>query len=98
MKQSEYFPKRKITTYPEMNEEIKNLLRMSDEPLDLYTAVRLEELETQLRKAIEDLDRACGMIPTSARCKFCRHGGNCSPQKQGACQDLSEWEWRGEEE
>lgn len=37
-----------IKTYPEMNETIKDLLRRSEEPMDLYIVARLEELEKQL--------------------------------------------------
>lgn len=41
-------PGREITTYPEMNETIKDLLRWSDEPMHLYIVTRIEELEAQL--------------------------------------------------
>ncbi len=37
----------KIHTYPEMNETIKDLLCISGEPMNMYAAVRLEELEAQ---------------------------------------------------
>lgn len=37
-----------IKTYPEMNEIIKNLLRLSDEPMNLYILARIEELEKQV--------------------------------------------------
>ncbi len=45
----------KIHTYPKMNETIKDLLRGSDEPMDLYVVARLEELETQLATVQECL-------------------------------------------
>lgn len=34
--------------YQEMNEKIVGLLRMSDEPMYLYAAARIEQLETEL--------------------------------------------------
>lgn len=36
-----------IKTYPEMNETIKDLLRRSEEPMNLYILARIEELERQ---------------------------------------------------
>ncbi len=48
-----FFYKLDIKTYPKMNETIKDLLRRSDEPMDLYVVARLEELEAKL-KAYED--------------------------------------------
>ena len=38
-------------TYPSLNDEIVKLLRMSDNPTQLYAAQRIEELETQLSAA-----------------------------------------------
>lgn len=43
----------KVKTYPEMNAQIKGLLRMSDEPMLLYAASRIEELEERLEKVAE---------------------------------------------
>lgn len=40
-----------IKTYPEMNKTIKDLLRLSDEPMKQYILARIEELEKQ----VEDL-------------------------------------------
>lgn len=37
-----------IKTYPEMNETIKDLLRRSEEPMQLYILARIEELEKQI--------------------------------------------------
>lgn len=37
-----------IKTYPEMNETIKDLLRRSEEPMQLYILARIEELEKQV--------------------------------------------------
>jgi predicted Zn-ribbon and HTH transcriptional regulator len=36
-----------MNTYPEMNEKIVELLRISDEPACLYAAMRIEELEKE---------------------------------------------------
>lgn len=41
---------RKTTTCPEMNARIKQLLRFSEAPMQLYAAQRIEELEDQLEK------------------------------------------------
>lgn len=40
-----------IKTYPEMNETIKDLLRRSEEPMNLYILARIEELERQASRA-----------------------------------------------
>ena len=37
-----------IKTYPEMNETIKDLLRRSEEPMNLYALARIEEMEKQV--------------------------------------------------
>lgn len=37
-----------IKTYPEMNETIKDLLRRSEEPMQLYILARIEGLEKQV--------------------------------------------------
>lgn len=37
-----------IKTYPEMNETIKDLLRRSEEPMQIYILARIEELEKQI--------------------------------------------------
>lgn len=40
-----------MTTYPEMNKVIKDLLRGCEEPMYQYAAQRIEELEMALEKA-----------------------------------------------
>ena len=40
--------KKAMNTYPEMNEKIVGLLRMSDNPVDLYAAQYIEELQKKL--------------------------------------------------
>ncbi len=39
----------KIKTYPQMNETIKDLLRRSEEPMNLYILARIEDLEKQVK-------------------------------------------------
>jgi len=43
-----------ITTYPEMNETVKNLLRMSGDPTSLYVLARIEELEAENKQIVSD--------------------------------------------
>jgi len=43
-----------ITTTPDLNWEIVNLLRMRDDPTSLYAAARIEELEDICKTYIED--------------------------------------------
>jgi len=45
----------KIHTYPEMNQKIKDILRLGDDPMCLYAAERIEELETLLAAAVKDI-------------------------------------------
>ena len=37
-----------MNTYPEMNKQIVGLLRISDNPVDLYAAQYIEELQKQV--------------------------------------------------
>lgn len=39
-----------VTTYPEMNEKIVGILRISDDPMCQYAAQRIEELEQEVAK------------------------------------------------
>lgn len=39
-----------IRTYPEMNEKIVSLLRLSEDPLQLYAAQLIEELLTEKKQ------------------------------------------------
>lgn len=52
-----------IHTYPEMNETIKDLLRRSQEPMNLYILARIEELEKEnadMLEAWKEVCEACG--------------------------------------
>lgn len=43
-----------IQTYPEMNEKIKHLLGLDkDDPIDMYAAARIEELEAEVKRLKE---------------------------------------------
>lgn len=52
-----------VHTYPQMNETIKDLLRRSAEPMNLYILARIEELEkinAEMLEAWRDVCAACG--------------------------------------
>lgn len=47
-----------IQTYPEMNEQIKKLLRLDpNNSVDLYAAARIEELEAEIARLRAEIDR-----------------------------------------
>lgn len=48
-----------IHTYPQMNETIKDLLRRSEEPMQLYILTRIEELEQENAGLLEAWREAC---------------------------------------
>ena len=52
-----------MNTYPEMNKQIVGLLRMSDNPVDLYAAQYIEELQKKLTIA-EDQSGLYDALPT----------------------------------
>lgn len=72
---------RKMQTYPGMNKKLVGLLRLSDDPKDLYIALRIEELES----ALSDLVRAAQDTVASAKNACGLH----NPEYPGlaACQD-----------
>lgn len=47
-----------ITLYPEMNEKIKDMLRIGNNPIDLYAAEYIEWLEREL----EELKSCSGLL------------------------------------
>ena len=52
----------KIKTYPEMNEKIVDILRISDAPDKLYAAQYIEDLHAEnerLKEALSNLFEAC---------------------------------------
>jgi len=48
----------KIETYPEMNKRIVEILRLGYEPMDLYAAARIEELEQRCA----ELEQRCAEL------------------------------------
>ncbi len=61
-----------MKTYPEMNQKIIDLLKMSDNPVSLYAAERIEELEKALQEipigrifcnVCNKYDAYCGCTP-----------------------------------
>lgn len=49
-----------VHTYPEMNRKVVGILRVSDSPVMLYAAQRIEELEKALNDSLETLDEIKG--------------------------------------
>lgn len=41
---------KEITLYPEMNAKIKDILRTGNDPVCLYAAARIEQLEKELER------------------------------------------------
>jgi len=39
-----------VNTYPQMNKDLKDFLRLTEQPMAIYAAARIEELEGQLRE------------------------------------------------
>lgn len=39
-----------INTYPQMNRDLKDFLRLTEQPVAIYAAARIEELEEQLKE------------------------------------------------
>lgn len=60
-----------IKTYPWMNEKITELLRMSEEPRQLYAAQLIEELMAGAQQIV--------------RCGECRHFEPIPDEQQGFC-------------
>ena len=86
-------PPVKIHTYPEMNQKIKDILRLGDDPMCLYAAARIEELETLLAAAVKDIWN----FSTGNTCRSCIHwaAGRCFRPGAKDCAGYSWWKWRG---
>ena len=82
-----------IHTYPEMNQKIKDILRLGDDPMCLYAAARIEELETLLAAAVKDIWN----FSTGNTCRSCIHwvAGRCSRPGSKDCAGYRWWKWRG---
>ena len=56
----------KVETYPEMNTKIVWLLRMIDDnPVCVYAAARIEELEAEREGLLEACEALLNILPTS---------------------------------
>lgn len=58
---------KRVRTYQGMNDKIVSIMRMSDDPPDLYAAQRIEELEAEVKLLKEQPSSHVLVI----RCKVC---------------------------
>ena len=79
-----------IKTYPEMNEKIKGLLRFNNEPIMLYAAARIEELEHERDAAVKDIPHKCWKCAHADELPTCSYAHYKSSHP-----DCLGWEWRG---
>lgn len=73
----------KVNTYHEMNETVKDLLRRSEEPMNLYILARIEELESmnaEMLEAWKGVCEACGFNDTCEANYGCEYAG-CAGHK-----------------
>lgn len=80
-----YVPKapESIHTYPEMNETVKDLLRRSEEPMNLYILARIQELErmnAEMLEAWKGVCEACGFNDTCEANDGCEYAA-CAGHK-----------------
>lgn len=77
-----------MNTYPEMNAKIVSLLRIDDKnPVDLYAAQRIEELELELEQMRKETELSWGMVPTTCTVKECWNHIRVFPDKIGCSSD-----------
>lgn len=50
-----------ITLYPEMNAKIKDILRLGNDPVCLYAAARIEQLEKELEWLEREFEKIAPM-------------------------------------
>lgn len=88
--------------YPEMNEKIKDILKIGGEPYLLYAAEYIEKLEKQLSLAIAELKQAADDNGGCWGCKWLDEvTDECtSPEGRLRCDMKANnmWEWKGLEE
>lgn len=72
-----------IHTYPEMNEKIVGILRISDDPACLYAAQYIEELQKPVEERAKEYLRVKGRCPTCKRSSDVLNDGttNCPIEK-----------------
>lgn len=51
-----------MTTYPDMNRQIIDLLRLNGQPECLYAAARIEELEAELQRRDQERYTTAGQV------------------------------------
>ena len=94
-----------ISTYDEMDKKIKEFLRDSDDPMSLYAAARIEELEAELDAAKADMkiiadqyrrtaqdDGICGLCKQDADHGAYGYANECPGYYKDDC-----FEWCGKE-
>lgn len=88
--------------YPEMNEKIKDILRVGGEPYLLYTAEYIERLEKERDLAVARLKKAADDNGECWGCKWLDEATDecTSPEGRLMCDMKANnmWEWKGLEE
>ena len=65
-----------LHTYPEMNETVKDLLRRSQEPMNLYILARIEELERENADMLAAWKGVCEACGFNDGCEYSDCGGH----------------------
>lgn len=88
--------------YPEMNEKIKDILRVGGEPYLLYTAEYIERLEKERDLAVARMKKAADDNGECWGCKWLDEATDecTSPEGRLMCDMKANnmWEWKGLEE
>ena len=88
--------------YPEMNEKIKDILRVGGEPYLLYAAEYIERLEKERDLAISYLKQVVNELGLCWGCKWLDEATDecTSPEGRLMCDMKANnmWEWKGLEE
>ena len=88
--------------YPEMNEKIKDILRIGGELYLLYAAKYIESLEKERDLAVARLKKAADDNGECWGCKWLDEATNecTSPERRLICDTKTNnmWEWKGLEE
>ena len=90
-----------MKTYPDMNNKIAGILRVSDEPCQLYAAQYIEELRAELSRVKSDFKSYISdQVKQTAgvyACNYCKHRRSADIWSIGCqqkeCDGLSEWEY-----
>lgn len=87
--------------YPEMNEKIKDILRVGGEPYLLYAAEYIERLEKERDLAVARMKKAADDNGECWGCKWLDEATDecTSPEGRLMCDmKANMWEWKGLEE